>query len=189
MALDDEIEKLFNDFGLKFTDDLRTELIRKGVTGTGGQESSLAGSIKPITSSGADGVSLEIIIDAKSKEGKAYWRYVDEGRRGGKRPPMQAIKEWIKQKGISPKELKSTNSVKKKVKQSFDKRVTTLAFMIARKIGSKGTIKRFGYKGADFLDPILKDGRTVELQKEISALLKKDIVLNIKAYRKEDGTN
>ena len=47
------------------------------------------------------------------------------GRRAGKQPPIQAIEKWLKSKGISPIEKNMTTS--------------TLAFLIARKIGEKGT--------------------------------------------------
>lgn len=49
------------------------------------------------------------------------------GRKPGKRPPISAIEDWIIRKGLSP----------------IEKNITTsqLAFLIARKIGEKGTRK------------------------------------------------
>ena len=49
------------------------------------------------------------------------------GRRAGKMPPIQAIEDWIKAKGIKPIEEKMTTS--------------TLAYLIARKISLEGTKK------------------------------------------------
>lgn len=50
------------------------------------------------------------------------------GRRAGKQPPIKAIEDWIKAKGIKPLEDKISTS--------------TLAFLIARKIAEKGTDKQ-----------------------------------------------
>ena len=57
-----------------------------------------------------------------------YWWYVENGRKAGKRPPMDKILEWIKIKPILPK-------------PSSEKLPTPnqLAFLIARKIGEEGT--------------------------------------------------
>ena len=54
-----------------------------------------------------------------------YGIYVDEGseRGPGKPPPVQAIVDWIKRKGISPPQGMTTK---------------TYAFIIARSIGKKG---------------------------------------------------
>jgi len=49
------------------------------------------------------------------------------GRRAGKMPPIQAIEDWIKAKGIKPIEDKMSTS--------------TLAYLIARKISLEGTKK------------------------------------------------
>lgn len=57
-----------------------------------------------------------------------YWWYVENGRKAGKRPPMDKILEWIKIKPILPR-------------PSNEKLPTPnqLAFLIARKIGEEGT--------------------------------------------------
>jgi len=49
------------------------------------------------------------------------------GRRAGKQPPIKAIEDWIKAKGLTPVEKNMSTS--------------TLAFLIARKIAQKGTKK------------------------------------------------
>lgn len=57
-----------------------------------------------------------------------YWRWVEEGRRAGKMPPIEAIEDWIRAKKIVPDvRSKKTPSIRQ------------LAFVIARKIGEKGT--------------------------------------------------
>ena len=48
--------------------------------------------------------------------------FVDNGRRGGKRPPISVILQWIDDKKIVPKDISKHS----------------LAFLIARKIGNEG---------------------------------------------------
>ena len=57
-----------------------------------------------------------------------YWKYVEYGRRPGKWPPLSAIERWIRIKPIVPRAYGG-------------RRVPTtksLAFLIARKIGTEG---------------------------------------------------
>ena len=56
-----------------------------------------------------------------------YWKYVEYGRRAGKMPPADKIKEWIRVKPIIP------NPINGKIPDTKQ-----LAFLIARKIGREG---------------------------------------------------
>ena len=60
---------------------------------------------------------------------KDYWYYVENGRKAGKRPPIQNILDWIKIKPVLPR----PNS-KGKLPTPLQ-----LAFAIATKIGKEGT--------------------------------------------------
>ncbi len=53
------------------------------------------------------------------------------GRLAGKQPPTAPIEAWLRQKGITPIESKM--------------KISTLAFLIARKIGKEGTRKEIQY--------------------------------------------
>ena len=58
-----------------------------------------------------------------------YWYYVENGRKAGKRPPIQNILDWIKIKPVLPR-------------PNAEGKLPTpqqLAFLIARKIGEEGT--------------------------------------------------
>lgn len=57
-----------------------------------------------------------------------YWKYVEYGRRPGKRPPLDAIEQWIKVKPIVP------DPINGKIPSTRQ-----LAFLISRKIGMEGT--------------------------------------------------
>lgn len=56
-----------------------------------------------------------------------YWQYVENGRRAGKQPPIEAIEDWIRVKPIIP------YAINGKVPDTRQ-----LAFLIARKIGREG---------------------------------------------------
>jgi hypothetical protein len=78
-----------------------------------------------------------------------YIEQVSEGRSAGKMPSWppkeNRILEWIKKKPIIPKK-------KGKVVSSSPNNLKSLAYVIARSIGRRGTIKRFGYKGSNIID-------------------------------------
>ena len=66
-----------------------------------------------------------------------YWRNVDEGRiRGGKQPPVEAMLEFIKLRGIVAKAPKTIKPRKKAIPQ--DKLRKSLAFAMAKSIKQKG---------------------------------------------------
>jgi hypothetical protein len=70
-----------------------------------------------------------------------YW--VEHGRKPGKMPPQDAIELWVRRKlGISN-----------------DRDVQSVAYLVRRAIGARGTIKRFGYGGGEVLQDTLKEGR------------------------------
>lgn len=60
---------------------------------------------------------------------KDYWYFVENGRKAGKRPPIQNILDWIKIKPVLPR---PNSKGKLPTPQQ-------LAFLIARKIGEEGT--------------------------------------------------
>jgi hypothetical protein len=90
----------------------------------------------------ANGVTLAITM-------VNYYQWVEDGRKRGKRPPIASIEEWITRKGIQVRKSKGES------KQSVLERRRSMAIAIANKIAAKGTIKRFGYKGGDFIKDVL----------------------------------
>lgn len=83
-----------------------------------------------------------------------YWKYVEYGRRAGKRPPIQAIEKWITIKPIIP--------------QPYNNHIPTtkqLAYLIARKIG------RDGIKGKYPLSKTLYSDRVEFILSEIRKLI------------------
>ena len=85
-----------------------------------------------------------------------YWKYVEYGRRPGKFPPINAIENWIKIKGIVPRAIKGKVPSTK-----------TLAFLIARSIAKHGTIQRFGYGGEHGISKLVMDPEMDSIIKDI----------------------
>jgi hypothetical protein len=68
---------------------------------------------------------------------------VERGRNPGKQPPREAIELWVRRKlGISG-----------------DEEVQSAAFLIARAIGRRGTIQRFGYDGGRVIETTAERGQ------------------------------
>ena len=92
-----------------------------------------------------------------------YWKYVESGRKPGRFPNINSIKEWIKQKPIIP------NSYSGKLPTTDQ-----LTFLIARKIANKGIVgKEILQKALERLDTTIIDTETT---KDINNQL--NIVLN-----------
>jgi len=108
--------------------------------------SSLSQSINPEIKGTQSGYRLTVLMED-------YWQYVEEGRRAGKMPPIKNIYEWIRYK----------RPMQDKIQQSPDKIAATksLAYVIARKIGQKGT------KAQPFVTPSLKQVTTQTLAQRI----------------------
>lgn len=101
--------------------------------------------------SGEWGRSLEVDViqsDGSIKgiiKGLDYSVYMQNGRAGGKMPPLQALEQWIINKGLKPLEDKM--------------KISSLAYLIARKIAQDGT-KRFQTGGTpEFIDAVITPER------------------------------
>lgn len=91
--------------------------------------------------------------NTRSKSGFPYAAAVETGRKAGKMPPIRDIKDWLYERARVHGEMRFNKSakqsflVKKKPSKlgslsavmNFDRQMTTIAFLIARKIGKTGT--------------------------------------------------
>ena len=73
----------------------------------------------------------------------SYIEQLSEGRRIGKIPSSTKILDWAKEKGITPEKGTASESNMKR-----------MAFAIARSIGMRGMIKRYGFKGTGIIDNV-----------------------------------
>lgn len=92
-----------------------------------------------------------------------YWKYANYGRPPGKMPPVSAIEEWITRRRIVPEPNTSIPNV------------TSLAYVIARKIGREGTI------GTNFLEKSLDEQKEYWMS-TISAAIGEDILEEIDSW-------
>lgn len=158
------------------------KLKEKEVIGGGGQESKLAGDTTIQIEDESQNLRWSLSMND-------YWKYLENGRgvtRNGQGGIVQRqIKTWITWKGISPADvLQKMNPNSKRL--PFPKAMESLSYLIARSIHRKGTIKRFGYKGSNFLRetlteqvPILKQA----LQENLGRTITIRVVNNLKGLQ------
>lgn len=89
----------------------------------------------------AEGLEVETDNNTAILTGDQHAEQLQYGRKKGKFPPIEAIKQWIHDKGI-------VNKIK------GDISVSSLAFLIARKISKQGW-KRQGYGGVNLIDEVI----------------------------------
>lgn len=101
----------------KFTEAYKQQLISDGKKATGNLISSVRGYVE------YNGTVLSVMFDIAD-----YWKYVEYGRKPGKFPPIDKIRQWIKVKPILPRPGKNGKLPTE----------NQLAYLIARKIARKG---------------------------------------------------
>ena len=141
-SADDGILRIVQNWGNELIAQMQNRLRINKTNAT----SSLYESINPEIKGTQRGYRLTVLMED-------YWQYVEEGRRAGKMPPIKNIYEWIRYK----------RPMQDKIQQSPDKIAATksLAYVIARKIGQKGT------KAQPFVTPSLKQVTTQTLAQRI----------------------
>ena len=110
------VVQFLNDFGKELADKYQRKIVNDDAVSSG----KLLNSIRYIFNK--NNTSFEI-----SMEMAEYWKYVENGRKSGKFPPISAIREWV--------------SVKKVMPRPYNGKLPTenqLAFLIARSISKNG---------------------------------------------------
>ena len=139
----------------KITTEIKTQLDAKNLNATRRLRNSVSGTVFASSKS----ISLNIYA-------AEYFDSVDKGTKPGTRPPYRKIYEWAKAKGIQPMNSKSFNQMVKNIQEA---------------ILQSGTIKRFGYKGAnilDYVDQKYKDEITEEIKQGYLKDLESEININ-----------
>lgn len=180
----DKVVTILENFGTKLVQDLQESLRSK--VKYGGGDSRLSNKIKFVVIKGEDKVSMQLLMPS-------YGFILDTGRGGGgvSEEGQKKITEWAKRKNIVKKFQQSTlkarvdkqneakqrnpNREYKTLKQvSFEKAAIQLGYLISRKVGKNG------YKGNHFYTDVVNKIDTGELSKQISEILKTDILIEIK---------
>lgn len=103
------------------------------------------------------GLEVEVLSEGSRIKailsGESYTTQLVFGRKPGAMPPVQAIEQWIQDKGIRP------------IEDSLS--ISSLAFLIARKIGEEGT-KYFQQGGTDLVESVITPERIQSIIGKVS---------------------
>lgn len=148
------VVQFLNDFGKELADKNKRNLVNDDAVASG----KLLNSIRYIFNK--NNTSFEI-----SMEMAEYWKYVENGRKSGKFPPISAIMEWVKVKRVIPRPYNGKLPTENQ-----------LAFLIARSISKKGIRPRPIFN--DSLDDVmndfengLEDAFTKDIENEIDKIM------------------
>lgn len=125
--------QFLNDFGKELADKNKRNLVNDDAVASG----KLLNSIRYIFNN--NNTSFEI-----SMEMAEYWKYVENGRKSGKFPPISAIREWVKVKQVIPRPYNGKLPTENQ-----------LAFLIARSIYKNGIRPKPIFN--DSLDDVMRD--------------------------------
>lgn len=133
----------------KIVTQLKDRLTQEGLVGTSTLRNSIYGTVNET------GINIFAA---------GYWEWVEEGRGPGKMPPRNKILEWVEAKGLSSSNIKYKRA----------NRLKDIAWMVAKSIAEKGTIKRYEYQGSKFIDFVSKNIMS-SLTKDVEESYLKDI--------------
>ena len=155
----ENLKKELEIFGDEYIKELTIQLIQLDKVATG----SLLRSLDYEIIEKVEG-QFEVIIKALD-----YLKFIDEGRRPGKQPPLNPILSWVKTRNIR---FKNKNG------QGFLKNEQT-AFIIRRSIGHKGIKKTDVLKKTlgnvlNLKNKILKSGM-IDIEKLVSSIIQQEI--------------
>lgn len=153
------LEKMTNDFVNAY----KKVLVDNDKFATGALVSSIHGDVI------YDGSKIEVSIYADE-----VWKYVEYGRRPGRRPPMDVILNWIRVKGL-PRGGG--------IQRTYQGKLPTqnqLAFLISRKIGNEGI------PAGNYLGDLIESTHFYErVQKEMANMISKRLEEEIREEIKQ----
>ena len=98
----------------------------------------------------------------------SYIEQISEGRRVGRIPPSNEILEWARAKKIRPENGGQSESNMKR-----------MAFAIAKSIGLRGMIKRYGFKGTKIIDNVY-NSLSMQMGEDLFEAYKQDLEEQLK---------
>jgi len=117
--------------------------------------------------------SLEVVVTENKAQiiGDDYSQQLEAGRGSGKQPPTAVIEQWIKDKGIASR-------IEGKIS------ISSLAFLIARKIGREGW-NRSQYGGVELINEVITPERIQQIIEKLSDVYVIDFTNDIINYLKQ----
>ena len=165
----EEVDKILQKYGTEMVSELK-----KNLTNSGGVASSKTlNSIKYSVS----GSKLTISANASLN-------IFDKGIGIGRKVNVQKISKWIVDKNISIREDRTGSG---RFSRRSDRNIASVAFLIARSINRRGTIKRFAHRGADIVHRSigLKSLVNKEMRAAVSEIARRQIKLVLKQIKKK----
>ena len=154
------LEEILLGVAKELTDALREDILKKDLKSTGNLIQSInASNIYKV----ADGVTAEI-------SAASYWSEVDQGQKPGTIVSIKSLEEWVANK----------RQMRQELGLNTNKQVKSFAVVVARKIKEKGTIKRFGYKGANFVRDVLNQQSINAIAEHLGEALGQRIAISVK---------
>lgn len=150
--------EVLNRYGQRVIDLYRSNLSNSGHNATGKLASTASFNVEV----GSDDINVTIHLED-------YYRYVEEGRRPGRFPPVDAILSWIQAKHIMPREINGKLPTENQ-----------LAFLIGRKIAEQGIEGTHDFANA-------QDTAKSEFEEAIREALKQDYDEEALRYMKDAG--
>lgn len=175
------VAKTVEDIFLKYRADLIQDLRESLINVNRDQPGDLLQSIDGFIKVESNNISFELVMND-------YWKFVDKGvdgwkqsrgseykyKKNGKRIPLDAMKKFIKFRGLVPKSVAKPN--KRVNKKLGAKKINAAYESYAWALGA--VIKRDGLRPTHFFTNVINEDLKDKLTKEISEALKKDIEIN-----------
>ena len=175
------VAKSVEDIFLKYRADLIQDLRESLINVNRDQPGDLLQSIDGFIKVESNNISFELVMND-------YWKFVDKGvdgwkqsrgseykyKKNGKRIPLDAMKKFIKFRGLVPKSVAKPN--KRVNKKLGAKKINAAYESYAWALGA--VIKRDGLRPTHFFTNVINEDLKDKLTKEISEALKKDIEIN-----------
>lgn len=136
------VRRILDDYCATFRELYKHKLIEDNKKATGNLIQSINTKVK------VSGTTLSVVLNVAD-----YYRWVEEGRKPGKFPPIAKIEQWIKDKPVIPREINGKLPTEKQ-----------LAFLISRKIA------RDGIEAGNQLKNTVQDLNSIYIQRLQSAL-------------------
>ncbi len=119
----------------------------------------------------ADALEVQSTETSGKILGLNYSEQLEFGRRSGKQPPREAIEQWIRDKGLASR---IENQIS----------VSSLAFLIARKIGREGW-NRQQYGGVDLISRVVTPERVQKIIDKVGSAFRVNFTSEIIKELKE----
>jgi hypothetical protein len=119
----------------------------------------------------ADALEVQSTETSGKILGLNYSEQLEFGRRSGKQPPREAIEQWIRDKGLASR---IENQIS----------VSSLAFLIARKIGREGW-NRQQYGGVDLISRVVTPERVQKIIDKVGSAFRVNFTSQIIKELKE----